>query len=134
MDDENTGQPAKSDRQPPDAPHPLVYKGMIGLALWLVLAAWGFFTDQPRIVLSLAVVTWLVLVAVVLSSTLARIGRRDPRLARPTLSFREWARGEFELWEGRVKGSAAATEIFVPLVAAAVGMTLLAIVKDLVAS
>jgi hypothetical protein len=112
----------------------MIYRGMIGLALWLVVAAWGFFADRSYIGLSLSVVTWLILVAVVLSSTLARIGRRDPRRARSSLPFRDWARSELGLWEGRIKGSAAITEIFVPLVAAVVGMTLLAIVRDIVAS
>jgi len=107
---------------------------MVGLAAWVVLAAWGFFADRGYIFLTLSVVTWLVTVAVVLTTTLARIGRRDPRRARAKPPFRDWAHGDFALWEGRMKGAVAATEIFVPLMAVAIGMTLFAIVRDVVVS
>jgi hypothetical protein len=139
MSNESVSQPAESNRLVSDGLHPLVYKAMVGLALWLVLSVWGFFTDRGYIVLSLSVVTWLVGVAVVLSSTLARIGRNNRgwggrrRLSAPS-PFHDWARGDFELSDERIKGSVVAIEIFVPLAAVAIGMTLFAIVRDVVVS
>jgi hypothetical protein len=117
-----------------DTLHPTVFRAMVGIAAWVVLAAWGLFADRGRFFLVLAVVTWLVTVAVVLSTILARIGRRDRRRVQANSRFRDWADGDFGLWEGRIKGSVAATEIFIPLMAVAIGMTLFAIVRDFVVS
>jgi hypothetical protein len=127
-------QPEGSNRLLSDTLHPMVSRAMVGIAVWVVLAAWGFFADRGYIFLALAVVTWLVTVAVLLTTILARIGRRDPRRGQANSRFRDWAHGDFGLWEARIRGSVAATEIFVPLMAVAIGMTLFAIVRDLVVS
>ena len=134
---ETISEPAESKGLSSDTLHPRVYKAMVILALWVVLSAWGFFTDRGYIVLTLSVVTWLCAVAVVLPSVLAAIGRSDAarrgeQQAGLPLSFREWARGDFAFWGGRIKGSLAAIEIFVPLAAVAIGMTLFALVRDFV--
>jgi hypothetical protein len=134
MNSETPHQAEESNRISSDTLHPAVYRAMVGLAAWVVLAAWGFFADRGYIFLALSVVTWLVTVAVVLSAIIARIGRRDPRRGQANLPFRDWAHGNFGLWEGRIKGSVAATEIFVPLLAVAIAMTLFAIVRDVVVS
>lgn len=126
--------PEEPKRLSSDTLHPLVHKAMVGLAAWVVLAAWGFFADRGYIFLTLCVVTWLVIVAVVLPTTLARIGQRDPRRARANSRFRDWIHSDFALWEGRMKGSVAAIEIFIPLMAVVIGMTLFAIVRDVVVS
>jgi hypothetical protein len=125
-------RPEAPNRLSSDTLHPLVYKVMPGLALWVVLAAWGFFADRGYIFLALSVVTWLVTVGVVLPTALAWIGRRDPRRGRQSASFRDWVHGDFALSEERIKGSLAATQIFLPLMAVAIGMTLFAIVRDIV--
>jgi hypothetical protein len=132
MNNETDYQTDKSNRLLSDALHPLVYKVMPALALWVVIAAWGFFADSGYIFLALCVVTWLVTVAVVLPTALAWINRRDPRRGRQSAPLRDWAHGDFALWGERIKGSIAATEIFLPLMAVAVGMTLFAIVRDVV--
>jgi hypothetical protein len=134
MNNETAPLPEDPNRLSSDTLHPLLHKAMVGVAAWVVLAAWGFFADRGYIFLSLSVVTWLVTVAVVLPSILARIGRHDPRRTRAHSPFRDWARGDFALWEGRMRSSVAATEIFVPLMAVAIGMTLFAIVRDIVVS
>ena len=113
-------------------PHPFVYKALIGFALWFVLAAWGFDVRRGYIALALAVVTWLVGVAVALPSIFARFRRRDYRQARVTSSLRNWLRDDFESATGRVRASFAMIEIFVPVAAAAIGLTLFAIVRDVV--
>jgi hypothetical protein len=139
MKDETVSELAEPKGPSSDALHPRVYKAMVVLALWLVLSAWGFFTDRGYIVLALSVVTWLCAVAVVLPSVLAAIGRGDA--ARRTeqraglpLTFRDWARGDFACSGGRIRGSLAAIEIFVPLAAVAIGMTLFALVREIVVS
>jgi hypothetical protein len=107
---------------------------MQGLALWVVLAAWGFLADRRYIFLALSVLTWLVTVAVVLPSVLARIGWHDSRWRRRNPPLRDWADGDFAIWAEHIRGSIAATQIFLPLMAVAIGMTLFAIVRDIVVS
>jgi len=103
MNNETDHQTEEPNRLPSDTLHPLVYKVMPGLALWVVLP-----------------------------TALAWIGRRDPRRGRQSASFRDWVHGDFALSEERIKGSLAATQIFLPLMAVAIGMTLFAIVRDIV--
>jgi Na+/citrate or Na+/malate symporter len=128
---------SESSKSLSGALHPLLYKAMVGIALWLVVAAWGFLAGNGYILVMLSAVTWLVLFAVVLTSVLARFGRKRPSwagsegLAKRT-SFRDWARGDVEISESRTKGSTAMIEIFVPLGAVAVGLTLFAIVRTVV--
>ncbi len=139
MENVPINQPGTTGRWSSSDLHPLVYKGMIGFALWFIIAVWGLFSGSGYILLTLGVVTWLLLLTVVLMSTLARIGRRrrrrtdDEVLARRT-SFRDWAYGDFGLWGGRIKGWSAAVEVFVPLAAVVIGITLFGIIKDLVVS
>jgi hypothetical protein len=134
MSNETPNRPEESNRLLSDTLHPMVYGAMVGLAAWVVLAAWGFFADRGYIFLALAVVTLLVTVAVVLPAILAGIGWHDPRRGRANSPFRNWVHGDFALCERRIKCSVAVTEIFVPLLAVAIGMTLLAIVRDVVVS
>jgi hypothetical protein len=107
--------------------HPLVYAGMVGLALWFAVSAWGFASDGYTDYL-LVVVSGLVALAVALLLILSRVDQ--PADARPNRrnSFRAWARGDLDTWQDRLKGSNAAIEILLPLAAVAVGMTLLGIV------
>jgi hypothetical protein len=123
------GDDANSERSSTGALHPFVYKAMIGFAAWFVLAAWAFYAGRGYIALLLAVMTWLIGVVVALPSIFARFRRRDDRQARVKSSLGSWARGDFELLTGRVKASAAMLEIFVPIAAVAIGLTLFAIVK-----
>lgn len=139
MENVTINQPGTTGRWSSSDLHPLVYRGMIGLALWFIIAVWGLFSGSGYILLTLGVVTWLLLVTVVLISTLARIGRRrrrqtnDEVLARRT-SFRDWAYGDFGLWGGRIEGWSAAIQVFIPLAAVVIGITLFGIIKDLVVS
>jgi hypothetical protein len=42
--------------------------------------------------------------------------------------LREWARRDYETWAGRLPGAQAATQILLPIVAAAVGMTVIGLI------
>ena len=120
----------QSGRTPSDHLHPLVYKALIFLAVWLILAVWGFsYSGYSGLVLT--VVTLFLLVAVGLPLILWRISRRNRDAGldggqRGSLST--WLRGGVEIWQGQLKGSDAAMQVVLPLAAAAVCMTALALV------
>jgi len=113
--------------------HPRVYLAAAGLAVWLVLSAWGFagggYAD-----LSLAVVSCLVVIAVALPAALWRTQRskRRPEGEETQRPFHDWASGQVDIWRGRLKGSTATVEILLPIAAVAFGMTAFAIVFRLV--
>ena len=77
------------------------------------------------------------MMTVTLSSVLAWISRRDrrrqtePKTATP---FLDWARGQLDSSDGNIKASVAAIEILLPIVAAVIGLTAFAIIRDIVAS
>jgi hypothetical protein len=109
--------------------HPLVYAGVVGLALWFALAAWGFADDGYTDYL-LVVVSGFVAIAVALPVILSRVGRKDQSTDAGTNrreSFRAWTAGDFVTWQDRLKGANAAIEILLPLAAVAFGMTALGI-------
>ena len=105
-----------------------VYGAVIGFVVWMALAAWGF-AGPGYADLSLTVVTGLLIVAVAIPLVLWRVWRAHTG-GRPddAMSFSEWKSSEFETWQDHQKGSSAATEILLPIAAAAVGMTAFAIV------
>ena len=108
----------------------VVYAVLGGLVLWLALAAWGF-AGPGYADLSLTVVTGFLIIVIAIPFVLWRMwransdakaddGKREP--------FAEWAAGDFETWQDRVKGKNAAAEIILPIAATAVGMTAFVIV------
>jgi hypothetical protein len=110
--------------------HPFVYLVIVGLALWLALSVWGFAEDRYADYL-LAVVSGFVFIAVAIPAILWWMVRKnqgaDAARAKDE-SFRDWASGEFDTWQDRVKGMNAAIEILLPIAAVAFGMTAFAIV------
>lgn len=113
--------------------HPYMYKTMMLLVLWMLIAAWGFAGDGYS-GLALGMITFFLIVAVGLLAVLWRISRRGPGLGldkgRPR-SLRAWLDGEVQIWGSRIHGTHAATQVILPLAAAAVGMTVLMIVLHL---
>ena len=104
-----------------------VYALVSGFVLWMVIAAWGFAGPGYTSV-ALTVVTGLLLVAIAIPFLLWRMVRaNDPDIEQPQ-SLREWSSREFETWQDHQKGVHAATEIVLPIAAAAIGMTAFAIV------
>ena len=104
-----------------------VYAALAGFVLWMVIAAWGFAGPGYADV-ALTVVTGLLLVAIAIPFVLWRVARANDPEQRTPEKFSRWASGQFEIWQDRQKGAAAATEIVMPLAAAAIGMTAFAIV------
>jgi hypothetical protein len=118
------------DRPVSDELHPLVYMAIIGLVLWFVVSVWGFGGDGYTDYL-LAVVTGFMVIAVAIPLVLWRIGRKQQRptqVKERSKPLGEWAAGEFDTWQDRVKGTNAAVEVLLPIAAIAFGMTAFGIV------
>jgi uncharacterized membrane protein len=138
QDETNATANAKPDGGRSTGLYPRVYTAMAILAAVFALAAWGFpGAGYSR--LQLAALSVLILVVIVLLSAIGHIRRRRRRLvaeddSTAARSFREWARGDFATSAGFIKANLAAIEILLPIVAVVVGLTALAIIRDIVVS
>jgi len=105
-----------------------VYAIIVFFVAWMALAAWGF-AGPGYADLSLTVVTGLLMVAIAIPYVIWRVWRANTE-QRPDnrMSFREWRSSQFEIWQDRQNGMNAATEIILPIAAAAVGMTAFAVI------
>jgi len=113
--------------------HPYIYKIMMGLVLWMLLAAWGFVSSGYAGI-ALGMITFFLIVSVGLLAVLWRISRRSSETGLDKGRIRTlsaWLDGEVDIWGSRIHGTHAATQIILPLAAAAVGMTVLMIVLHL---
>jgi hypothetical protein len=114
---------ASTDKLPP-----LIYLAIVGLVAWMALAAWGFAGPGYADV-ALTVVTGFLVIVIAIPFILWRVSLAHDDVSDKTkIGFRDWASGQFETWQERVKGSNAAVEIILPIAAAAIGMTAFAIV------
>ncbi len=115
--------------------HPRVYTAMAALGAWLAAAVWAFGSDSYTDYL-LAIVSGFIFVVIALAYVLSRVGTRDPgartlrktEAAQQEETFRDWALGEFDTWQDRVKAANAAVEVLLPIAAIAFGMTAFGIV------
>src|SRR5262245_6634584 len=107
--------------------HPTVYKIVVGLAVWFVLAAWTFAggggTDLVLTVVSLFVLVSLAIPTLLALTQRARRGRDEH-----DSQFGDWASREVHILTGPVKGIFATVETALPIAAVAVGMTLFGLV------
>lgn len=113
--------------------HPLVYKTMVGLIVWLVLSVWALFDRGAYIGLILAMVT-VIFLAIMGIPTLIWLTwqrRAADTQHEPDESFRTWALQEFRAWTGTLTGGAAAAQILLPIAAVAIGMTVFGLVLDI---
>ncbi len=116
-----------------DELHPLVYKAMVGLVLWIVASIWLLFGGGAYVGLILAMITVFFVIVTGIPTLIWLTWRR--RAAHPDEgpkeSYRLWASEQFRSWTGRLSGGAAATQILLPLAAVAFGMTIFGLVYDL---
>jgi hypothetical protein len=127
-----------SDANSPGRPgstglHPVIYRTIVGLCLWLVISVWGFI-GSGQTGLALTVVSLFIAVAVGIPVLLWRIwrGRADHRHdAAEAMPFGAWLDGEFEASPGRQRGVEAAVEVLLPIAAVAFGMSAFALVLHL---
>jgi hypothetical protein len=114
-----------------DQLHPNIYGAAVSLVVWFALAAWILFDRQSDIGLPLAMVSVLLLVAVLLPWSLSLVWKRhrlpfDEHADR--VSFHDWKAGDFAVWGSRVQSVHAAIDMLLPLAAVAFGLTAIGIV------
>lgn len=106
--------------------HPRVYTVLIVLTAWFAVAVWSF-VGAGLVNYLLVIVSGFIFVTMALILILSRVGRTDNPADKPP-PLREWARWDYETWAGRLPGAQAATQILLPIVAAAVGMTVIGLI------
>jgi hypothetical protein len=111
--------------------HPLVYRSMIGLAIWLVLSVWVFFSTGAYFGLTLSVITlfFVIIMAIPLLLWITWRHNAPPKETRTLVeSFRDWASEDFATWTGGLNGREAAMQILLPIAAVSIGMTVFGLV------
>lgn len=111
--------------------HPIVYRSIIGLTIWLVLSIWLFFNRGAYVGLNLAIVTVFFVIAVGVPLILAMTWRRNSAARegdQAAMRFREWTDSEFATLTGALSGREAAMQILLPIAAVAIGMTIFGLV------
>jgi hypothetical protein len=108
-----------------DQLHPRIYGIAVGLIAWFALMAWVLFDRSSDVSLSLAFVSLLFLVAVLLPWSMSLIWKkyqmpyeRHPQQA----SFRDWRAGDFAVWGAKLHGTHAAIDVLLPLMAVSFGL------------
>lgn len=109
--------------------HPGVYAILAALAAWFVLAIWSF-AGSGIVDYLLFIVSVFIGVTLALPFLLARVGRTinaDPPRGH-WLPWRSWRKYDYDTWGGRLRGAEAATQILLPVAAAAIGMTVIGLI------
>lgn len=122
--DQNTSQAS-------DQLHPFVYAALAGLALWLVVSAWIFFSQGGYVELDLGVISALVFMIIAIPTVLHFVGRTFRAADRASgigRSFSAWIAGDFDMRQGRRTSVSASVEILLPMAAAVIGITAIGIV------
>jgi hypothetical protein len=119
--------PVRLNRPTNDELHPLVYRSIIGLTIWLVLSVWVLFSRGEYGGLTLSIITLFFVILVAIPVLLWLTWRRNVDhnerhgyVAR----FAEWTSQPFENWTGSVSGREATIQILLPIAAVAFGMTI----------
>jgi len=110
-----------------DQLHPWIYRTIVGLALLLILSAWGFFGPGYS-GLALAVVSAFIFIAVAIPLSPWWISRHHTTDPDQPESFAAWQERDFEICEGRLKGADAALQVLLPIAAVSLGMAVFALV------
>ena len=114
-----------------DRLHPKVYGAAVGLIAWFALMAWILFDQGGQTSLALTFVTVLFIVAVVLTWTLSLVWQKSrtphERHAQEP-SLHDWRHGDFVVWGAKLRGTHAAIDVLLPLMAVSFGLTAIGIV------
>jgi hypothetical protein len=102
---------------------------VIGLSLWFVVWVWSFFgagvTDLLLFVvsglISVVIALWLILSSVRRPTEIANSNTNQPP------PFHDWVCGDFDTEHGPLSSAHAAIIILLPIVAAAIGITIFGI-------
>lgn len=117
--------------------HPAVYRGILVLALLLIVGAWGFVVQGAYAAVAMTVVSGFVLLSVLIPWRLRRMAQEHEgaNLRRgKAWSFSRWLAADFETWQYRLSGRDAAITVLLPFAAAAIGMIGLMVEYRLAAS
>ncbi|MBX9824305.1 MAG: hypothetical protein K2Y27_04835 [Xanthobacteraceae bacterium] len=108
-----------------DRLHRNVYQAVIGLTLWLIVAAWLLFGSAPDADSFLIILTAFFLIAMAIPLAIwmvwSKVGPGAGREQGPSL--RDWLSGDFETCQYRLKGTEAAIQILLPIAAVSLGLT-----------
>lgn len=121
----------RKNPQVSDQLHPFIYAALAGLAFWLVLSAWIFFSQKGYLELDLGVVSALIFMIVAIPTVIHLVGRESQAVERTGTvgrTWRAWMSGDFDMRQGRRKSVSASIEILLPMAAAAIGITAIGIV------
>jgi len=114
-----------------DRLHPKFYGAAVGPIAWFALMAWILFDHGGQTSLSLTFMTVLFIVAVVLTWTLSLVWKKSrtpyERHAQEP-SLRDWRHGDFVVWGAKLRGTHAAIDVLLPLMAVSFGLTAIGIV------
>jgi hypothetical protein len=122
---------AHHDRPVHDGLHPLVYRSIIALTIWLVLSAWVFFNRGAYVGLTLAMITVFFVIVVGIPLLIWKTWQHNapPEETRePEESFDAWASQSFATWTGKLTGREAAMQILLPIAAVSIGMFIFGLV------
>ena len=112
--------------------HPVVYRAMIGLTVWLVLSVWALFSRGAYEGVTLSVITLFFVVLVGIPVLLWLTWRRntdpDEQHEEDVAPYREWSSGSFGTATGGISGREASIQILLPIAAVAIGMTIFGLV------
>ena len=124
----------QEDRSQQDRLHPLVYKAIIALVVWLVLSIWILFGRDGYTDLAFAMITFFFVILTGIPLVIWHEWRRYAGQAeRRSELFRDWASRQISTRTERISGKDAAIQILVPLAAVTFGMTLVGLIFDFVA-
>lgn len=114
-----------------DQLHPRIYAVAVGLIAWFALMAWVLFDRSSYVSLSLTFVTVLFVVAVLVPFALSLVWRKYQKPYEPhqqETSFHDWRHGDFVVWGAKLRGTHAAIDVLLPLIAVSFGLTAIGIV------
>lgn len=118
--------PVRHNR-PNDELHPLIYRAIVGLTIWLVLSVWALFSRGEYEGLTLSVITLFFVILIGIPALLWLTWRRNIDANdqhNDVEPFGEWVSHPFVTWTGRISSREAAMQILLPIAAVAFGMTI----------
>ena len=124
-------RPVRHNRPIHDGLHPLVYRSIVALTIWLVLSVWVFFDRGAYVGLTLAMITVFFVIVVGIPVLIWKTWQHNApseETREPAGSFDAWASQSFATWTGALSGREATMQILLPIAAVALGMTIFGLV------
>ncbi len=119
------------DRPMHDGLHPLVYRSMVALTIWLVLSVWVFFNRGVYVGLTLAMITVFFVILVGIPVLIWKTWQHNApaeETREPKESFDAWASQSFATRTGALSGREAAIQTLLPIAAVSIGMFIFGLV------